>query len=130
MPRNYQRTKNNPYLLPHNLYMRMLYTIKDYDRRKDEYTALAYLSPSQYNGAPGSGKPSNPTENRAMRRAMLFDELEAVEQALRLVPVEYRQGLMQNIAYGIAYPSTAHYNTWRNWRYLFIWNVAKRLKLF
>ncbi len=33
--RNYQRQKNNPYKLPHNLYMRMLYLIRDYDRIKD-----------------------------------------------------------------------------------------------
>ena len=32
--RNYQPQKNNPYKLPHNLYMRMLYLIRDYDRMK------------------------------------------------------------------------------------------------
>ena len=34
--RNYQAKNNNPYRLPHNLYMRMLYLIKDYERLKEE----------------------------------------------------------------------------------------------
>lgn len=34
--RNYQRQKNNPYKLPHNLYMRMLYLVRDYDRIKEQ----------------------------------------------------------------------------------------------
>lgn len=34
--REYQKTKNNPYLLPHCLYMRVLYIIRDYGRLKSE----------------------------------------------------------------------------------------------
>lgn len=34
--RNYQRQKNNPYKLPHNLYMRMLYLVRDYDRIREQ----------------------------------------------------------------------------------------------
>ena len=34
--RNYQRTRNNPYLLPHHLYMRTLYIIRDYERLKQK----------------------------------------------------------------------------------------------
>lgn len=30
--RNYQPQKNNPYKLPHNLYMQMLYLVRDYNR--------------------------------------------------------------------------------------------------
>ena len=127
MPRNYQRTKNNPYLLPHNLYMRTLYVIRDYDRRKDEYIALAYVSPHQMNGAPGSGRPSNPTENRGIRRAALFDELEAVEQALMAIPDEYRQGVRQNVMYGAWYPKNADVRTYQRWKQRFVYLVAGRL---
>jgi len=35
--RNYQRTKNNPYLLPQHLYGEVKYMLKDYQRLKEEY---------------------------------------------------------------------------------------------
>jgi len=129
MPRNYQRTKNNPYLLPHKLYMRVLYIIKDYDRLKDEYRAIVDFSLPELAGMPGSSETANPTEDKAIKAAAISDELHAIEQALMMVPPEYRQGLMNNIKYRTPYPYTAHYNTWRYWRYKYTWNVAKRLHL-
>jgi len=138
--RNYQKKKGNPYLLPHNLYMRTLYIIKDYDRMRDEYQNILHGSPppniitgkdihgnevGEFGGR-GSGT-SNPAQDKALNLAMVSDELHAVEQAIRMIPEEYRQGVFQNIRYGTPYPEVAHYNTWRNWKRKFIWGVAQRL---
>jgi hypothetical protein len=129
VPREYQIAKNNPYLLPHNLYMRVLYTIRDYDRVRGEYDALLHGSPPKLaERAPGGGS-ARPAEDKAVRLAAMSGEIHAVEQALMAVPEEYRRGLMDNICHGAPYPDTAHYNTWRYWRYRFAWHVAKRLKL-
>ena len=38
--RDYQAVTNNPYLLPHHLYMRTLYIIRDYDRLKEKAEKL------------------------------------------------------------------------------------------
>ena len=129
LPRNYQITKNNPYLLPHNLYMRVLYIIRDYDRMKDEYQEILQLSPPALTGVPGSRELTDPTGDKAIRLAMISGEMHAVDQALMDIPREYRQGLMRNIKYGDNYPNTAHYNTWRYNKYKFCYKVAKRLKL-
>ena len=37
--KEYQRKRNNPYQLPHNVYMRVLYHIRDYERMKAERQA-------------------------------------------------------------------------------------------
>jgi len=132
MPREYQKSKNNPYLLPHNLYMRVLYIIKDYDRLKGEYHAIldSGIGAGGVVGAsPTSNEPPRPTEDVAIRLALVSDELHAIEQALLEIPGEYRAGLMHNIVYGVSCPDFAHYNTWRNQRYKLCYKIAKRLKL-
>lgn len=37
--RHYMPTKSNPYALPHNVYMQMLYLIRDYDARHGQGSA-------------------------------------------------------------------------------------------
>ena len=142
MPREYQRKKSNPQKLPHNLYFRVLYIIRDYDRLKDEYHAILQSSPKppitmgyDRDGKhvselmPSSGGVSDPTADKAIRLAAISDELHAVEQSLMMIPEGYRQGVKHSVMYGAPYPDTAHYNTWRRWRYRFAWHVANMLKL-
>ena len=129
MPRNYQRKKNNPYLLPHNLYMRVLYIVKDYDRLKDEYHAIldSGAAAGVVNANTG-GAPLTPTEDKAIRLALISDELHAIEQALMMIPDEYRQGVKHNVMYGAWYPGDADERTYRRWKQCFINQVARRLK--
>ena len=56
--RNYQRQKNNPYKLPHNLYMRMLYLVRDYERIRSEREDILAASPAP-DGIPHSGTGKN-----------------------------------------------------------------------
>ena len=142
MPKEYQRAKNNPYLLPHNLYMRVLYIIRDYDRLKEEYQAILHSSPTpriesgyDRNGRfsaelmPKSGEAADPTEDKGMRLALISDELHAVEQALMMIPAEYRHGVKQNVMYGGWFPQDADGRTYRRWKQRFIYQVAKGMKL-
>lgn len=126
--RNYQRKKNNPYKLPHNLYMRMLYLVRDYERIKSERSDILYNSPA-LDGQPHSGL-SNPTETKGIKLAMLDTECSAVEKALSNIPQEYRKGIMDNICYGSPYPYTAHRNTYSYWRTKLLNTIAKNLYLF
>lgn len=125
--RNYQRQKNNPYKTPHNLYMRMLYLVRDYERIKAERADILCSSPA-HDGQPHTGL-SNPTENKAIKLAMLSQDCEAVEKALQDVPEEYRKGIMDNICYGAPYPYTAHRNTYSYWRTRLLNTVAKNLNI-
>lgn len=125
--RDYQRQKNNSYKLPQNLYMRMLYLVRDYERIKSEREDILYSS-STNDGLPHSGL-GNPTENKGIKLAMLDNECSAVEKAIESIPEEYRKGIMDNICYRSPYPYTAHRNTYSYWRSKFLNAVAKNLNI-
>lgn len=96
--RDYQRKKDNPYKLPHNVYMQNLYFIRDYDRLKNE--------PSE--------------ESRAKCRK--------IEEALNEIPKEYQKGVWNNICYHSPYPIDAGASTYQRWRSRFIYHVSKKRK--
>ena len=124
------------------MYRRVLYTIKDYDRRKDEYLEILHSSPKPNidTGKDSNGKTvsqfgakanelSLPTEAKALKLSTLSCELHAIEQALMEIPMEYRKDVFDGIRYGKRCPETAHHNTWQQWKQRFIFHVAKKLGL-
>lgn len=123
--RNYQRQKNNPYKLPHNLYMRMLYLVRDYERIRSEREDILHSSPAP-DGIPHTGT-GNPTEHKAIKLAMTGESCKAVEKALAAVPNEYRRGVWNNICYYSPYPTDAGEATYKRWRCRFIYEVARNL---
>lgn len=125
--RNYQRQKNNPYKLPHNLYMRMLYLVRDYERIRSEREDILAASPAP-DGVPHSGT-GNPTEQKAIKLAMLGRECEAVEKAIETIPQEYRKGVLRSIKNREPYPITASESTYRRYRYKLTYMTAKFLQI-
>lgn len=123
--RNYQRTKNNPYKLPHNLYMRILYLVRDYERIKREREEIINSTPD-HDGAAQSGI-GNPTEAKGIKLAALGDACKAIDDALKEVPEEYRKGVWNNICYKAPYPIDASESTYKRWRIRFIYIVAKKM---
>lgn len=123
--RDYQRQKNNPYKLPRNLYMRMLYLVRDYERLKSERDDILNSSPPS-DGLPHSGI-GNPTENKAIKLAALGDKCDAIDKALETVPPEYRKAVRDNICFRSPYPIFAGETTFKRWRCRFIYEVAKNL---
>lgn len=119
----YQRKRNNPYRLPHNLYMRVLYIIRDYDRLRSERQEIIHASPVM-DGMPRGNLQSSVAENKAIKLASLDEDCEAVERALLRIPAEYRKGVMNNICYGARYPIDADYSTYSRWRQRFIYWTA------
>ena len=124
--RNYQRKLNNPYKLPHNLYMRMLYLIKDYSRIQAERAEVYHASSKSFSGT-GESVVMSVTENKAMQLTGLDEDCEAVEGALAKIPPEYRKGLIENICNNAPYPYTASYATYSRWRQRLIYWVAANL---
>lgn len=58
------------------------------------------------------------------------ERLDAIYGALSVVPEEYRQALLESIAYyGSGYDDCAHENTWKRWKKQYIAELARRLKL-
>lgn len=125
--RNYQPKKNNPYLLPHNLYMRTLYLVKDYDRLKKEYHDIIDETPPR-DGQPRGTDISDPTAQKAIKLELIFEQLKSVEQAQVDLPDKYKNPIFNNICYGVQYPDDKTYDTYRAWRQRFIYRVAERMK--
>lgn len=123
--KHYQPKKNNPYRLPHNVYMQCLYAIRDYERIRGEREEILYSSPSP-DGQPRGSDTSDTTANKAVRLAELSRQCEDVEQALVRVPAEYRRGVMDNILYRCGYPNDAGEATYWRWRYRFVYYVARK----
>lgn len=123
--RDYQRKKNNPYKLPHFLYKRMLYLVKDYERIRAERMEILHSTP-EHDGIPTSGK-GNPTEAKGIKLAMLDRECSAIENALSNVPQEYRNGIMNHIIHDTPFPIDADYETYGRWQRRFIYYLAKNL---
>ena len=127
MPRNYQRTKNNPYWLPHSLYRKVLITIEDYPRMKAAQLAVIKQSPETFGGP--KNMISDPTANKGVRVANMSRETDAIDRALEAIPPEYRRGVWEHIVNGARYPDDAAYITYQRQRQLFIYLTAKNLKM-
>ena len=127
MTREYQPRKNNPYLLPHNVYMQTLYVIRDYPRLKAVIEDIG-LSASATDGMPKHSKVGSSVENVAIRLERVFDEVRAVERALDCVPEFYRSGIWRNILYRERFPQGADFRTFQRWKQRFIYETARNLK--
>ena len=67
---------------------------------------------------------------RSEHDAYAAERLEAIYCALETVPEEYRDRLLDSIAYyGSGYDDSAHENTWKRWKKAFISELAIRLHL-
>lgn len=118
-----QKSTRNPYYLPHTVYRRALALVRDYPRMCRTREEII-LSSSEGRGG-GSG-PGRPTEVKALKIASIDDDIRAVERALAKVPQEYRQGILDNILYGIPQdrlPNAAR-RTWSTWRARFLYQLA------
>lgn len=125
--RNYQRKKNNPYLLPHNLYMRTVYLIKDYDRLKQREKELREIYPglSFDNSPKAKNKFSSALEKNVEELIEISTEIKAIEDALDSIPPFFRKPVMDNIKSGCRYPLGADERTFRRYKQRFIYEVAK-----
>ena len=152
--REYQKTKNNPYLLPHCLYMRVLYIIRDYGRLKSEAQgalcgaegdgtndmschvdkdSASNMSCRVYNRdlqvCPAYLKGILCKEKKGACSLVCAGEAGAIEEALGLIPEFFREPVLNNIIYGCRYPLGADERTFRRYKQRFVYYVAKCLAL-
>ena len=111
------------YRLPPKTYKRARYLVEDYPRIKAEYDGMLSDTPN-HDGQPRENKPGNPTQNIAVRRAELGNDLRAVELALQYIPKEYATQIFKHLTAGTVFAQTAHRNTWQNWTQVYLYMVA------
>ncbi len=114
--REYQCKKNNPYLLPKNLYYQVKYMIKDYQRLKEEYEKLSNTCEEERNW---------------VKVCTTATKISAIKTALLKIPVEFREGLLNNIdnernikGY---YPLNADQRTYQKYKQKLIYYVAENM---
>ena len=127
MSRDYQRLKNNPYYLQRPLYRMTLAFIRDHERKVSEYNALAEASPPPSEGQIRSFAAGSPTERAGIKRAEMRVAIDAVNEALALVPPEYRKGVWESVAYYKRYPDDASKSTYARHKQHFIYQVARNM---
>ena len=122
--------KKSKYNLPGTVYLRTLWTIRDYDRLKASLTDQSLLRAVSFT-SPGSGHKaaSDPTAALAIRNATDKNRqiVDAVETALEHLPVEYRKGVWQSVQTKKAFPLDADRSTYGCYKSRFIAEVAYRL---
>lgn len=129
MPKDYQKQKSNPYLLPKTVYHRTLWVIRDYERMKAERNEILYSYSCEQDGMPHGSDVGNPTEVKALKLEQISKDMEAVEQALLTVDDDMRNGIINNICYQVPYPYYPSLSTWIRRKRKFMHDVAQNLKL-
>lgn len=126
--KEYQAKKDQRYMLPHNVYMQMIYIIRSYDDSKQVLIDMIDAAPDRDGGPKGSDV-SDPTLAYVIRTEEIRRQVDAVDSAISKVPVEYRRGVMANIITHTPYPSDADRTTYSRWKQRMIYWTAEALHL-
>ncbi len=127
--KDYQRIKQTKYILPRATYFQALWTIRDYNRLKEECEEILHESPSPADGQPKGTGIGDPVAAKAFRREKGLEILKAIDRAKGIIPEEYISGIWKNIQYGEAMPLDASRATYGRWKSRFVFEVAKNLFL-
>lgn len=125
--RDYQRTKGNKYILPRDVYRSTLWTIRGYQRMKDEADAILFESPAPPDGQPRGTATGDEVASKAIRREQYVRKVKAIDEALEVLPREYRRGVWNSVQYFDSYPLDADRSTYARWKARFVWEVANKL---
>ena len=123
--RDYQRQKNNKYILPRAQYHRTLWLIRDYYRLKEEAEYGIQAAPDPPDGMPRGTAISDPTADKAIALGRLLDIIHLIDRERDAIPEEYRRGVWENVMYGTAYPRDADRSTYGRIKSRFVYGVAK-----
>lgn len=127
MSRDYQRKRNNKYILPYAAYHQTLWQIRDYYRLKEEAQAILEESPPPPDGQPRGTKLGDEVASKAARREEYVRKARAIEDALDLVPPEYRRGVWKSVVYYDPFPIDAARSTYAMWKSRFVYECAYKL---
>lgn len=127
--RDYQPRKNNQYWMDDRLWRKVLAIIRDYERLRAEYNDRVEEGMSPGSETPGgkTNKTGDPTGMKAIKLAVIADQIRAIEKAKLVVPYEYMAGIWDSIQYYSRYPNDADRHTYGYWKRRYVWEVAKNL---
>ena len=132
MAREWQQTRMTEYLMPDAVYYQSIWAVRDLERMEkrakeidldlSRNTSMVKESKKKYRDGQGN------VEEKAMELAILNERIEAIRNALSIVPMDYRSYVLSNII--LQNPGSAFPNKfWRIWKQRFLFSVAKNLSL-
>ena len=146
MPRNY-RPKQIERLLPHNVYMQVIYIIKDYHRMRQERQNILFSTQS-HDGQPRGSQTSDTTAAKAVKLAALADRIDGVDRAIHDTNALYADKVKRDdveqfdaldafadygtfcyMLYNPAQETQPAYRTWNRFKSAFAYKVAENLKI-
>lgn len=130
LKKEYTLKSSKYYLGSDELYRETLYFIRQYP----EYVRIlqepmAGSSAGNQDGIGSGHRVSRPTEMQAINRAELNHRVNIIDKAIRVVPMDYRDGVWNHVIYQAKYTEDeifffANINTWKLWTQRFVYEVA------
>ena len=106
--------------LPREVYYRCLWTVRDFRRIRELASAVPGGSPAEFSD-------QKIVSGSVIRKAA--SDLSMIRRALESVPEEYRAGILENIINKEPFGDNAHPNTWKRWKLVFLYELARGLDL-
>ena len=106
--------------LPREVYYRCIWTVRDMKRLGE----IACAAADKADAASDEG--TIVSEDVIMQSALT---LKCINDALGKIPDVYRTGIMDNIIRKEAFSDLAHPNTWKRWKLVFLYELARELHL-
>ena len=125
--------------LPREVYYRSLWTVRDVTRLRQLADAASIITDSLPELPDRTDKPEHsrirvPDDDtymiiseRVVRQAA--SDIRCINSALERVPEVYRKGIMDNIVDRTPFDDLAHPNTWKRWKLVFLYELARELDL-
>lgn len=121
--KEYQLKSDKSRVLPTAVYHQCIWLVRDMPRMKEIVYDHEYGTTLAESGIVDSSlalKPVREIEAAAAR-------LEAIRKALLVVPEEYREGVLTSVIVRGGFLDTANINTWKKWKQVFIYELARKL---
>lgn len=117
---------DNKYKLPKTVYYQCFWLVKDMER-------LRRLEAARKCGVKDGELVFFVDDEEVIKNEDVLTQakwkLDCIRKALRIIPIEYRQGTLDAIIYNVPFNDMAHENTWRKWRQIFFRELARNLML-
>jgi hypothetical protein len=126
--RSYRDAPANDIKLPKEVYHRCMWLVRDAAMLEK----LAAAAEADHNSSPDTSYDEiqgsvTVTGEDTLRRAAF--ETGCIRRALERIPEVYREGLLDNIINKAPFSDFAHPNTWKRWKLVFLYELAKELRL-
>lgn len=135
--REYRDAPGRDIKLPRAVYYRCLWTVRDMARLEqieellrigaEQDAAGSFGSHTDFSGDDMSDGPVQLITDETAAHAA-FD-LGCIRRALLKIPQDYRENLLDNIINKTPYGDFAHPNTWKRWKLVFMYELARELRL-